>query len=1406
MHNRIIGHLNENIYIGKLFRRRMFMRRSLITRFVAITSAVAIVMTGIPDMGITAKASTVDSAVTYALSKDNVLDASELPIGATTDGTYGMFSLTSDLTVEAITPLTGEGSLQFTQRIKTGGAGNTTKRAIHFTTTEAGTVTVYALSSSTDDRELGVYDATTGTEVATIKAVGNAAAEVPAMTAEIATPGTYYITPKANCNIYYVKVAQASDVEVARPDWSAVVAPELVSAEVNSSDNSEVTVNFKMDISEAGADRVDVELIDENGEVDVEGSYKVQGTEGSVAIKPTKSGSFTVIAKAYRVGESEVKESNTLTVNDFVRPLDSFNITKALTGKNTTLELAWEKVSEADTYNVSVKEKTTGNEVASATGLTDTEYVVTSGLTALTTYEITITAVRGSDEVSTTMEKEVKDQAERWLSGVTGSAGNDGWVKENGDGSVTISNGSGKIAESEDQFTYYYTEIDPTTENFTLSGTFTVTSTSNASGSKDNQSGFGIMAVDTLVTETDSKYMNSVGAMVARYTDSDGNMHYGIPGMRVIKGYTGGTTINNLEGTRERLDTTAFDWNWNMQKALINNPDTPLKERRFYDDEVYKFTLRRSNTGYHASFEAEDGTVYEEIISYGENLLSQDSDRLYVGFAVGRKIVVTVSDIKLTTINPNDDDEALKPPTSYFDATISSDTTTTVSDVDYEPVFKSNVNGTITVTNEAGTVLAQDVQVKANERVKAPVTLTEGTNKLNVVFTPAVKDDQNFAENTDLSSYAPISYPMEVTVKAFGTQENAIYVSPNGTALGDGSKSNPLDIYTATSFAQPGQEIVLLGGEYNLNKGIIINRGDNGIQDNYITLMSDPNERAVLNFANSTSGGIILKGDYWHIYDLEIKNTKSGKPMHVQGNHNIIEKLLIHDNADTGLQISGLADETIDMWPSYNLVQSVEVYNSCDIAMNDADGFAAKITVGVGNVFRYCISHHNIDDGWDLYAKSTSGEIGQVVIEDCVAYENGYLTTVNENPVYGEGNGFKLGGENMPGAHILRNCVSFNNYAKGVTSNSGRDVQVFNVTSFNNRAENLALYTSAAVTGYAVDGFVSFKPGKTDYVNVSGQAAIESETNYLNESNINNAKVTEAWFASLTEVVPTYNEDGSINLGDFLKLTDAADANAGARFVANPNPTVIVVGTEIGAMPTQEPTPTVAPTQEPTPTVAPTQEPTPTVAPTQAPTVTPTVAPTQAPTVAPTVSPVTKPAKPVVTASKQTKSNIKLSWKKVSGATGYQVQIYKNKKWVTIKTTSATSYTATKLSTATTYKFRVRAYKSVKGTKTYGSYSATVTTTTKTSAPVITVKAGTKKATVTWKKVKGATGYEVYRSRKKTSGYKKVATAKKASTVKFTSTKLTKNKTYYFKVRTYRTVNGKKVYSDFSKVKSVKVK
>ena len=85
---------------------------------------------------------------------------------------------------------------------------------------------------------------------------------------------------------------------------------------------------------------------------------------------------------------------------------------------------------------------------------------------------------------------------------------------------------------------------------------------------------------------------------------------------------------------------------------------------------------------------------------------------------------------------------------------------------------------------------------------------------------------------------------------------------------------------------------------------------------------------------------------------------------------------------------------------------------------------------------------------------------------------------------------------------------------------------------------------------------------------------------------------------------------------------------------------------------------------------------------------------------------------------------------------------------------------------------------------------------------------GSKKAVaLEWKKVSGVNGYEIQvATDKKFKKNKKTATIKKQKTTKTTVKKLKAKKKYYVRIRTYKIVNGKKVYSSWSKVKSVKTK
>lgn len=174
------------------------------------------------------------------------------------------------------------------------------------------------------------------------------------------------------------------------------------------------------------------------------------------------------------------------------------------------------------------------------------------------------------------------------------------------------------------------------------------------------------------------------------------------------------------------------------------------------------------------------------------------------------------------------------------------------------------------------------------------------------------------------------------------------------------------------------------------------------------------------------------------------------------------------------------------------------------------------------------------------------------------------------------------------------------------------------------------------------------------------------------------------------------------------------------------------------------------------------------------------------------------------------KGKAKLKWKEQAGVTGYQIYratsengIYKKVKTVNTATTATATVAAHTGSKP--YYYKVRAYKVISGETVYGEFSGVKSCAPKKPTGVKATAQKGKKAKVKWKKVSNASGYEIYRATKKNGKYKKVTTITK-KTLSFTNKSLKKGKTYYYKVRAYRLMGGKKVYGLYSDIVKVKVK
>ena len=187
-----------------------------------------------------------------------------------------------------------------------------------------------------------------------------------------------------------------------------------------------------------------------------------------------------------------------------------------------------------------------------------------------------------------------------------------------------------------------------------------------------------------------------------------------------------------------------------------------------------------------------------------------------------------------------------------------------------------------------------------------------------------------------------------------------------------------------------------------------------------------------------------------------------------------------------------------------------------------------------------------------------------------------------------------------------------------------------------------------------------------------------------------------------------------------------------------------------------------------------------------------------------------KPKTPTTISATQSTSVVKLTWSKSTGATGYRVYQYSPSKGkYVIKTTvkGTTTYSVTGLKSGAEYQFKIKPYfKTSDGTVIWGSASSAFTTATEPSKPKVSLSSTSKgKVVVSWNNVSGETGYQIYYSTKKSSGYTKL-TSVGANKTKATASKLSSGKTYYFKVRAHKKVNGKTIYGTFSSVKSIKVK
>lgn len=168
-------------------------------------------------------------------------------------------------------------------------------------------------------------------------------------------------------------------------------------------------------------------------------------------------------------------------------------------------------------------------------------------------------------------------------------------------------------------------------------------------------------------------------------------------------------------------------------------------------------------------------------------------------------------------------------------------------------------------------------------------------------------------------------------------------------------------------------------------------------------------------------------------------------------------------------------------------------------------------------------------------------------------------------------------------------------------------------------------------------------------------------------------------------------------------------------------------------------------------------------------------------------------------------NQIEVNWGAVRGAYGYRIKRSASKNGTykvvaTLKGKNNTTYQDKKLKTAKTYYYKIETINKVNGKKGYSGNSAAVSAKTLKTTSITAVKAtGSTSVRLEWKAVDGASGYQIYRSTSKDSGYKKVGQVKGKNTKKYEDKTLEAGKTYYYQVRAYKSNSAKNGVASFSK-------
>lgn len=244
--------------------------------------------------------------------------------------------------------------------------------------------------------------------------------------------------------------------------------------------------------------------------------------------------------------------------------------------------------------------------------------------------------------------------------------------------------------------------------------------------------------------------------------------------------------------------------------------------------------------------------------------------------------------------------------------------------------------------------------------------------------------------------------------------------------------------------------INISSGTYYLSETLSLNSEN-------IKIVGDCANRPILDFHKTLIGtnALVITGNNIEVYNIVVRYS-GYKGIFAKTTNSTFENIDVYGNCDCGFQLKNSSNTKVIGCCSYNNFGYMTMNGEKPNFGFNSDGFCDKQYDGPGNIWIDCKSWGNSDDGFDFYERITPID-RPTIIENCVAFGNGgKKRDISKNPrievdvdffkknnyeltnypSYGNGNGFKLGGNFAAHNIILKKCLSFDNSRNGFGQNN----------------------------------------------------------------------------------------------------------------------------------------------------------------------------------------------------------------------------------------------------------------------------------------------------------------------------------------------------------------------------------